>query len=146
MAGKAHQWLLLWAARKMCGDGFLLGGFEAPVPQGGVWNALPLPFELKGFRPDGWGVRLDELLFAFAEAKSHGDIDTVHTRSQLKTFGYVEIRETGERCLVYVAIPRSGARLLDRVLKDVGLLDAPHVTRIEVPDVLLREERDECRR
>lgn len=146
MASKAHQWLLLWAARKMCGDGFLLGGFEAPVPQGGVWNTLPLPFELKGFRPDGWGVKLDESLFAFAEAKSLGDIDTAHTRSQLKTFGHVAMRATGERCPIYVAVPRSGAQLLNRVLHHVGLLGAPHVMRIEVPDVLLREVRDECRR
>jgi hypothetical protein len=146
MAGKAHQWLLLWAARKMCADGFVLGGFEAPVPQGGAWNALPPPFELKGFRPDGWGIRLDESLFGFAEAKSLGDLDTVHTRSQLKTFGHVEIRATGKRCPVYVAVPRSGARLLDRVLKDVGLLGAAHLTRIEVPDALLREVRDDCRR
>src|SRR5262245_7951910 len=124
MAGKAHQWLLLWVAQKMCSDGFLLGGFEAPVPQGGVWNALPLPFALQGFRPDGWGVRLDESLVAFAEAKSLSDIDTAHTRSQLKTFGNVEMRGTGERCPIYVAVPRSGARFLERVLKDLGLWGA----------------------
>jgi hypothetical protein len=56
------------------------------------------------------------------------------------------MRATRERCPVYVAVPRSGARLLDHVLQDVGLLCAAHVTRIEVPDVLLREGRDECRR
>lgn len=146
MVGSAHQWLLLWAARKMCADGFLLGGFEAPVPHGGAWNALPLPFELGGFRPDGWGVHLDDSLFAFAEAKSSGDIDTTHTRSQLRTFGFVKMRESAQRCPMYVAVPRSGRGLLDRVLRDVGLLGAVHVRRIEVPDVLLLENRDEYRR
>lgn len=146
MASRVHQWLLLWAARKMCADGFLLGGFEAPVPQGGHWNALPPPFELKGFRPDGWGVKIDQSLIAFAEAKSVGDIDTGHTRLQLKTFGFVEMRDSGVRCPLYVAVPRSGVRQLDRVLADVGLLGAGQVKRIEVPDVLLREVKHECRR
>ena len=146
MVGEVHQWLLLWAARKMCHDGFLLGGFEAPVPQGGVWNTLPLPFTFKGFRPDSWGVRLDKSLVAFAEAKSVGDIDTAHTRSQLSTFGFVCMRGSSAHCPLYVAVPRSGARLLDRVLKDVGLLGAAHVTCIEVPDVFLKERRDEYRR
>lgn len=146
MASRVHQWLLLWAARKMCADGFLLGGFEAPVPQGGYWNALPPPFELEGFRPDGWGVKVDESLIAFAEAKSLGDIDTAHTRSQLKTFGFVDMRGGGARCPLYVAVPRSGVRRLDRVLTDVGLLGFCHVKRIEVPDVLLQEVPYECRR
>lgn len=146
MAGSVHQWLLLWAARKMSGDGFLLGGFEAPVPQGGVWNALPLPFEFGRVRPDGWGVQLDESLFAFAEAKSWGDIDTRHTRLQLSTFGFVDMRESGRRCPIYVAVPHSGRTLLDRVLNDVGLFAAAHVRRIEVPDVFLQEKRNEHRR
>jgi hypothetical protein len=127
----------------MSADGFLLGGFEAPVPQGGVWNALPLPFEFGGFRPDGWGVHMDNTLFAFAEAKSWSDIDVTHTRSQLRIFGFVDMRENGERCRLYIAVPRSAAGILDRVLKDLGLLGAPHVRRIEVPDVLLQEKRNE---
>lgn len=146
MAGSAHQWLLLWVARKMSADGFLLGGFEAPVPQGGFWNALPLPFQFAGFRPDGWGVHLDTSFFAFAEAKSWSDVDTQHTRSQLKSFGFVSMREGGQRCPLYIAVPRSAGARLDRVLKDVHLLGAAHVKRIEVPDVLLQERLDECRR
>src|SRR5262245_31879278 len=146
VAGSVHQWLLLWAGRKMCADGFLLGGFEAPVPQGGVWNALPLPFEFGHFRPDGWGVQLDQSLFAFAEAKAWADIDTTHTRLQLSTFGFVDMRESRRRCPIYVAVPRSGGRILDRVLNDVGLFGAAHVRRIEVPDVLLQEKWNECRR
>jgi hypothetical protein len=116
------------------------------VPQGGVWNTLPLPFWLKRFRPDGWGVQLDNSLVAFAEAKSLDDIDTAHTRAQLETFGFVDMRVSGVRCPLYFAVPRSGVRKLDRVLHDVGLLGAGHVRRIEVPDVLLQEVRDECRR
>jgi hypothetical protein len=130
----------------MCAEGFLLGGFEADAPQGGVWNALPPPFKLKGYRPDGWGMRFDEWLVAFAEAKSLSDIDTAHTRSQFSIFGFVSMRESRQRCPLYIAVPRSGGRRLDRVLKDVDLLGAAHVTRIEVPDVLLRESRDERRR
>ena len=130
----------------MSADGFLLGGFEAPVPQGGMWNALPLPFQLDGFRPDGWGVDLDKSLFGFAEAKSLGDIDTEHTRNQLKTFGFVSMRNRSQRCPLYVAVSRSGDCRLDKVLRDVGLFGAEHVRRIEVPDILLQESVDERRR
>jgi hypothetical protein len=129
----------------MTADGFVLGGFEAPVPQGGIWNVLPQPFQLRGFRPDGWGVDIDKSLFAFAEAKSWSDIDTVHTRSQLKTFGFISMREGRQRCPLYIAVPRSGESRLDQVLKDVDLLGADHVRRIEVPDILLRERLDERR-
>jgi hypothetical protein len=146
VAGGTHQSLLLWAARKMSADGFLLGGFEAPVPQGGIWNTLPLPFQLEGVRPDGRGVDLDKFLFAFAEAKSLGDIDTKHTRDQLKRFGFVAMRNRSQRCPLYVAVPRSGECRLDRVLKDVDLLGAEHVRRIELPDILLQESVGECRR
>jgi hypothetical protein len=122
----------------MSADGFLLGGFEAPVPQGGIWNALPLPFQLGRFRPDGWGVDIGKPLFGFAEAKSLDDIDTGHTRNQLKTLGFVSMRNSSQKCPLYIAVPRSEKDRLDRVLKDVDLLGAEHVRRIEVPDILLR--------
>jgi hypothetical protein len=137
MAGNAHQWLLVWAARRMCADGFFLGGFEAHARQAGVWNALPPPFELRGVRPDAWGVRTKDSLFAFAEAKAADDIDTRHTRAQLKVFGFTRMRRSVYRCPLYVSVPRSAASLLDRVLADLGLIGAKHVIRLHIPDALL---------
>jgi hypothetical protein len=139
MAGIAHQWLLVWAARRMCADGFLLGGFEAHARQAGVWNALPPPFELRGVRPDAWGVRTEDSLFAFAEAKTADDIDTKHTRAQLRIFGFIRARRTVRRCPLYVSVPRSAAPRLDRVLADLGLIGAKHVIRLHIPDALIAE-------
>jgi hypothetical protein len=133
-----HQWLLLWAARRMTADGFLVGGFEAEAPQAGCWNALPPPFVIAGVRPDGWGIRMQDSLLAFAEAKTSDDIDTKHTRNQLQVFGFTNMRQSAQRCPLYVAIPRSCAYLLDRVLADLGLISARNVVRLHIPDVLLQ--------
>lgn len=121
----------------MCADGFLLGGFEAPARQAGAWNALPVPFELHGVRPDAWGIRAKDSLMAFAEAKTVGDIDTKHTRAQLRVFGFTKMRETSRSCQLYLAIPHSSVYRLDRVLGDLGLLGARHIVRLHIPDVLI---------
>jgi hypothetical protein len=139
MAGIAHQWLLVWAARRMSADGFLVGGFEAYARQAGIWNALPPPFDLRGVRPDAWGVRTEDSLFAFAEAKTVDDIDTKHTRAQLRVFGFIRMRRTVHRCPLYLSVPRSAAFRLDRVLADLGLIGARHVIRLHIPDALIAE-------
>lgn len=126
----------------MSADGFVLGGFEAPAKQAGSWNSLPIPFALKRVRPDAWGLRVHDSLLAFAEAKTAGDIDTKHTRSQLHVFGFTHLANDPRPCPLYVAVPRSCAGLLDCVLVDLGLIRARHVVRLHIPDVLLSEQQD----
>lgn len=126
----------------MSADGFALGGFEAPAKQAGVWNSLPVPFALKRVRPDAWGLRAQDSLLAFAEAKTAGDIDTKHTRAQLRVFGFTHVVNDLRPCPLYVAVPRSCTGLLDRVLVDLGLIHARHVFRLHIPDVLLLEQQD----
>lgn len=123
----------------MNADGFLPCGFEAHARQAGSWNSLPMPFELNGVRPDAWGLRTRDALLAFAEAKTSNDINTRHTRLQLRIFGFTHMPSDSRRCPLYLAIPRSSAYELDRVLIDLGLIGAQHVVRLHVPDVLLTE-------
>lgn len=137
MASAVHQSLLLWAARKMTADGYILGGFEATASQAGFWNALPPPFTLHGARPDTWGIRPNNSTIAFGEAKTAHDIDTAHTRTQLRVFAFARMRGTRRRCPLYMAVPLSCIYALDRVLTDLGLVDARHVNRVHVPDALL---------
>lgn len=141
MAGVAHQWLLVWASRRMQADGFTTSGFDGRARQGGLWNALPAPFPIAGLRPDAWGLRERDALLAIAEAKTAADINSAHTRQQLSMFGRVRVGSGSERrpCPLYVAIPRSGVRLLDRVLAQLGLAGASHIVRIHVPDILLQD-------
>lgn len=126
----------------MSADGFVLGGFEAPARQAGVWNSLPTPFALKRVRPDAWGLRTQDSLLAFAEAKTAGDIDAKHTRAQLRVFGFTHLANDPRPCPLYVAVPRSCAGLLDHVLVDLGLACARHIVRLHIPDVLLSEQQD----
>lgn len=137
MPSHAHQSLLLWCARKMTADGFRLTGFDGRIDQAGDWSDLPPPFEIRGVRPDACGVHAMQGLVGFAEAKTATDIDNAHTRAQLRVLGHARMREGSVMCPLYLAVPRSCAYALDRVLIDVGLIGHKHVRRIHVPDTLL---------
>ncbi len=137
----AHQTLLLWAVRRMCADGFVVAGFDATATQGGFWNGLPPPFQLKGRRPDAWGARPDRTLLAFAEAKTANDINTRHTVAQICIFGTVRMKGGATHCPLYIAVPRTETAPLDQVLIEAGLLGSPHIVRLHVPEILLGEVR-----
>jgi hypothetical protein len=119
----------------MAADGFRLAGYEGESDQAGVWNGLANPPTLAGVRPDAWGF--DGERVAFAEAKTARDIDTAHTRVQLVVFAGTRMKGTAAACRLYLAIPRSAAPLLDRVLADLGLVGLRDLVRLHVPDVLL---------
>lgn len=121
----------------MIADGFNLTGLDGKVDQDGHLNHLPRPFELHGVRPDACGVHVAGGVIAFAEAKTEHDVDNAHTRTQLRVLGYARMRDGKIPCPLYIAVPRSCAYALDRVLVDLGLIAARHVRRIHVPEVLL---------
>lgn len=137
MPSATHQTLLLWAVRKMARDGFGIAAYDGSSRQGGSWNALGAPPTLAGVRPDAWGH--DGVRVALAEAKTAADIDTEHTRVQLRAFARLRARGTGAACLLYLAIPRSAAPALDHVLAELGLVGANEIVRLHVPDILLEE-------
>ena len=134
-----HQWLLVWAARRMVKDGFVVAGFDGRAPRGAEWSSLPSPFTFNGVRADVWGGREYDRLIAFGEAKTFHDIDTAHTRRQLEVLGKTKMKRAKTHCPLYIAVPRSAVYELDRVLIDVGLLRAKNVVRLHIPDVLVEE-------
>jgi hypothetical protein len=135
-----HQSLLLWTIRKMTPDGFVIIAKDGTVPDGGPWNKLAAPPELKGFRPDACGLDPESGHFAFGEAKTAEDINSQHTRSQLRVFANAVHRSDRSRCRLYLSVPRSAVTSLDRVLRQVGLLGAPQIVRLHIPDCLVLEE------
>lgn len=129
----------------MATDGFRPGGFDGSQPNRPA-SLLPATFELYGCRPDAWGSSPDGAVLAFAEAKTAGDIDNAHTRRQLLVFGGCRMRGSARPCPLYLAIPRSAAYELDRVLIDIELIRASHVVRLHVPDILLEEPQHGARK
>lgn len=139
MPSLTHQWLLLWLVRKMDAEGFTVSGLDGPVPQGGLWNDLPRPFDFGGVRPDACAVRPATGRVALGEAKTAADILTPHTQRQLQIFcGLLEHKSDRIECL-YMAIPRTAAPALDRLL--ARMPTAAHVIRrikrLHIPDCLL---------
>ncbi len=134
MPSHCHQALLLWASRRMLLDGFRLVAYDGQSAQGGRWNSLPAPAIVGGVRPDAWGVSAGGCL-GVAEAKTADDVDTYHTRCQLRALTRLDTFEHPLR--LYVAVPRSAARALDRVLADLEFVGVPHIVRLHIPDVLL---------
>jgi hypothetical protein len=50
-------------------------------------------------------------------------------------------KSDGARCRLYLAVPRSASTTLDRVLSTVGLLGAPQVVRLHIPDCLITNDQ-----
>jgi hypothetical protein len=138
MPSTTHQTLLLWAIRKMTADGYTLLGKDGTVP--GITTPLPQPPVIKNVRPDACGQDPTTGRFALGEAKTAADIATPHTKQQLQVFANTIHNDDGRQCRLYVAVPRSASTTLDRVLGTVGLLGAPQVVRLHIPDCLIREE------
>ena len=144
MPSLEHQWLLLWIARKLTHDGYVVGRYEGPTPQGGLWNHLELPFDFQGTRPDAWAIHMTNGQIAIGEAKSANDMQSRHTLGQLRLFGRAMQRGTADRCPLYIAVPRSATRALDVALTRTGLIGRPHVHRLHIPDVFLRAPLHDC--
>lgn len=139
MPSRAHQHLLLWVARRMTRDGVVLTGFDGPAPYAGAWNRLPHPFSIAGVRCDASGVVPETDEIVVGEAKTADDLATEHSHRQLRVFGGLVDKRSGALCRLYIAVPRSAVYELDRALIATGLIGAPHVVRLHIPDVLLKE-------
>ena len=132
-----HQSLVLWAVRKMQADGYVPIACDGKVTQLDCERKLHAPPTFASFRPDACGVSPTTGAFAFGEAKTPQDIDTVHTRRQLCVFSSISEKKSGEACRLYLAIPRSGAHVLDRVLAELGLIGAANIKSVYIPDCFL---------
>lgn len=140
-----HQWLVIWIARRMIRDGFEVSGFDGRAPRGVEFSQMPRPMVIEGVRADAWGQRIPDQLLAVGEAKTVTDVDTKHTREQLKVLGRIRMKGFKVYCPLYVAVPRSAAYKLDRVLIDTGLISEKHIVRLHIPDVLLEDCPDGAR-
>lgn len=132
----AHQWLVVWAVRKMTNDGFVPLAWDGALPhfQSAVLGRSP---QFMNLRPDAVGVDPRSKRTAFCEAKTWNDIETRHTQQQLQAFSSLSSRTDKGPSRLYIAIPRSAAPALDRVLAKIGLAGDPNVTRLHIPDCLL---------
>ena len=80
--------------------------------------------------PDAKGYRSNIELRCFGESKTADDIDNDHTKEQFKEFSrriMTSGKSKDEHCPFYITIPKGSETILQKVLKETGLLDKPHV-------------------
>ena len=135
----AHQTLVMWAVRKMQADGFVPMACDGILPQFDCERHLRYPPNLGGLRPDAVAFSPLRSTFAFAEAKTEDDLDSEHTKHQLRRYATL-IGDVGfgTGC-VYISTPRSAAMALDRLLRDANLLTAKQIRRLHIPDCLIAD-------
>lgn len=123
----------------MAFDGYAISAYDGPTPQGGLWNDLAAPPLLGEIRPDVVAEHRVSHEVAYGEAKTAADLGSSHTLRQFRAFagavGCGTVR-------LYVAVPRSSSRELDKTLRRTRLLGNPRVIRLHVPDVFLTIERE----
>jgi hypothetical protein len=134
-----HQVLVMWAIRKMQADGFVPVAYDGKLPQFDCERRLHHPPTIGGVRPDAFAFSPEEGSFAFAEAKTYDDLNSDHTKRQLRRYARVSLSSSRNPPCIYIATPRSAAMALDRLLFDAGLITARHIRRMHIPDCLLYE-------
>src|SRR4051812_30395131 len=101
MVSRSHQWLVLWAVRKMAADGYRPNGCDGPLPQGGILNFLPRSIRIHGVQPDAWGLSRSNAI-AFAEGKTWMDIASPRTRRQLTVMRDLFSTAAGNQARLYI--------------------------------------------
>lgn len=127
----------------MVRDGYTIVGYDGPTPQGGLWNLLPPPLQVDDVRPDVLGTALHHRKVAIGEAKGVADLGSAHTHHQLAVIrDFLESAQPWSTQL-YVAVPRSAARELDRALVKSRLIGDRRVVRLHIPDCLVEQQTHE---
>jgi hypothetical protein len=129
----------MWALRKMQADGFTPIAYDGTLPQFDCQRRLQYPPIVSGVRPDAFAFSPSNGVFAFGEAKTVGDIESTHTKQQLLSYARMTTSARDNHAQLYIVVPRSGSKRLDKILAEVGLIAAKQVHRMHVPDCLVEE-------
>jgi hypothetical protein len=92
-------------------------------------NYQPCPVATN-YKPDAKGYRSDVELSCYGESKTADDIDREHTKAQFKEFANWRMKKgksQGKDCPLYITIPKGSEAVLQKVLREIDLLDKPYV-------------------
>jgi hypothetical protein len=134
-----HQTLVMWALRKMQADGFIPIAYDGALPQFDCQRRLQYPPIVSGIRPDAFAFSPSNGVFAFGEAKTVFDVESTHTRQQLLSYARMAGLGRDDHARLYIVVPRSASKVLDRVLAEVGLITAKQLRRMHVPDCFVED-------
>ena len=133
MAGAKHQFILGLVVKLMREQGINIMGVDSHYP-GLLGEKLQMPPQVLHHRPDIIGIR-ESGQICIGEAKTGNDITSKRTYSQLKDFASVELN--GQRCDVFVGVPKSSQDLFKKTMKRLGLLESTNIRVIYVPEEII---------
>src|SRR5262245_39472923 len=110
MPSTAHGWLVVWLARRLSRDGFMLVGADAGAAKKFLPDNPSMSPTLRAFRPDLIAIHRRSRVIALGEAKTANDLNKAHTCGQLASMLAARDRR-GRMLRVYLAVPRTCMKL-----------------------------------
>lgn len=138
MPSTKHQEVVFWLVRKILRDGYYPIGIEGECPRGGFLNQISVSVSIGGVHPDVVAVNPLNLLVAFGEAKTEGDLSSPHSQMQLKAMSSYR-DPLGRSARIYLGVPHSIQGTALRQLARLGLFFKEDIQVLPVPDILLPE-------
>jgi hypothetical protein len=132
MASKKHQFLLGLLLKKARLSDYQIFFLEGRFLGSECTN--PIPPRILRHRPDALGISVLGRV-CICDAKTESDINNARTKEQLVDFTKVELN--GLPCEVFIAIPSNAETKLNFVMKELGLLNYPHLQILRVPEEII---------
>lgn len=138
MPSAKHQELVFWLARKVLWDGYFPIGFDGENHHRNIFNKISVSFSIGGVRPDVIAVNPLDLLVAFGEAKTEGDLWSSHSQIQLKAMASYQ-DPLGRPAQIYLGVPQSIHSVAIRQIATLGLRSCNNFQVVPIPDIFLPE-------
>lgn len=95
-----------------------------------------IPPTLKRHRPDIIGFNRENGSICIGEAKSYGDVSSQRTKEQLQDFSTI-ITTSNEQVELIVGIPLSQEDKLNKVFRELDLINKKNILVLKIPDAVL---------
>ncbi len=138
MASEKHDFIVSAIVRRIRQDGFKVIYLDGKY-QDIDMKELDIPPKIVNHKPDVIGGR-ESMSFCIGEAKTENDLFTRRTKNQIIDFLAV-VRLNSESKLV-IGIPLNAKRDLEKLLRELRVVNQKQIETIYVPEELLPHEEE----
>ncbi len=138
MASAKHDFIVSAIVRRIRQDGFKVIYLDGKYKDIGT-KELDIPPKIVNHKPDVIGGK-ENMSFCIGEAKTENDLFTSRTKNQIIDFLTV-VRLNSESRLV-IGIPLGSKRDLEKLLRELRVMNQKQIETIYVPEELLPHEEE----